>query len=70
MATYKLFNQAHPNGTTDQTSTVIRTDVTPNKFIPMIDPGPKQSNLANIVCPSVISISKSTHFPQIPIPNQ
>ena len=38
MATYKLFNQAHPNGTTDQNSTVIRTDVTPNKFIPMIDP--------------------------------
>ena len=31
MATYKLFNQAHPNGTTDQNSTVIRTDVTPNK---------------------------------------
>ena len=37
MATYKLFNQAHPNGTTDQTSTIIRTDVTPNLFIPMID---------------------------------
>ena len=37
MSTYKLFNQAHPNGTTDQTSTIIRTDVTPNLFIPMID---------------------------------
>ena len=35
--TYKLMNTPHPDGTTDQTSMVIRTDVTPNDYIPMVD---------------------------------
>ena len=34
MATYKFLKTIHPGGTENQTTTIIRTDVTPNSFIP------------------------------------
>tara|TARA_Y100001973_G_C5182860_1_gene325963 strand:+ start:1834 stop:2013 length:180 start_codon:yes stop_codon:yes gene_type:complete len=37
MANYKFFESHKPDGTSDQTTTIIRTDVTPNLFIPFND---------------------------------
>ena len=34
MSTYKFFKTIHPGGTENQTTTIIRTDVNPNLYIP------------------------------------